>query len=158
MASMFNFIFSRNRSGSNSNSSNEGSCAVTPGKAGKKTMSQKEKRKIPSDCYDPRKSIADDNTIEDFIRAPLSRDMESVPGVGPANAEMLRNEGVDTPHQLLAVYLMLSGLTEDPVDLSDRFYYWLQMAGVNSNRNTIVEVVARKTNHWVPGVYDGGAY
>ena len=46
----------------------------------------------------------------------------------------------------------------DSVELQDKFYYWLQHVGINSNRSTIVEVVAKKVNMWIPGIYDENAY
>ena len=130
---------------------------IKKGKSGK-TYPRENKSSTDQDFYDPRKSSVDDDVIEEFIKAPLSREIQSVPGIAMGNARIFLDEGVVTPHQLIAVYLAMSGDTDDPVELSYRFYLWLQMIGINSNRNTIVEVVARKANSWVPGIYDGSLY
>ena len=185
MTSFFNFIFSRNTpmndsddseisdSGYDSTTSNINTkriikkvnpMAFSTRKSARKVSSRKmgtktkDRVSTEEDYYDPRKSTADNNTIEEFIKAPLSRSLESIPGVGPGNAGIFYEEGIHTPVQLLAVYLVISGLTEDPIDLSDRFYFWLQSIGINSHRNTIVEVISRKSNAWIPGIYDGKAY
>ena len=108
--------------------------------------------------YNPRNSTLGSNAFEEFIKAPLSKDLESVPGIGSFNAMLLDEQGVKTPHQLLAIYMSLGGESDDSVELQDKFYYWLQHVGINSNRSTIVEVVAKKVNMWIPGIYDESAY
>ena len=140
MASIFNFIFSRRPSVENE--VNDAKVETTELKEG----------------YNPRNSTAGANRIDEFIRAPLSKDIESIPGVGAFNAMLLEEQGVQTPHQLLAVYMSLGGESDDSVELQDKFYYWLQEVGINSNRSTIVEVVAKKVNTWIPGIYDDDVY
>ena len=33
----------------------------------------------------------------------------------------------------------------------DKFWYWLQSKGINSNRSGIVNAIAEKVNTWIPG-------
>lgn len=33
----------------------------------------------------------------------------------------------------------------------DKFWYWLQAKGINSNRSGIVNAIAEKVNTWIPG-------
>lgn len=109
-------------------------------------------------CYDPKLSNASEITVKKFVESRLSKDLKNIPGVGKKNAIILREDGIEAPVQLIAVYLAISGETDDTVDMSNMFYNWLQDIGVNSNRNTIVQVVAKKANSWMPGIYDGDAY
>lgn len=174
MSAIFNFLFSKKDTGVEDDVSDSSDDEVeappspvvprpktgtraTRRHAMRKKNGSSSKIKIEG-CYDPRNSTAGDDTIEEFIRAPLSRDLETIPGVAEGNAKIFREDGIETPQQLVAVYLALSGGTDNSVDLSDRFYYWLQSIGINSSRSTIVEVIARKSNSWIPGIYDGDAY
>lgn len=110
------------------------------------------------EMYDYRNSLVDQDTLDDFIRSPLSKCMDSVPGMSSVNTRILMNEGVETPHQLVSVYLAMNGAKEYPVEVTDMFYLWLRTIGIASNRDTIVRVVALKVNSWVPGIYDEEAY
>lgn len=39
----------------------------------------------------------------------------------------------------------------DTVEHCDKFWYWLQSKGINSNRSAIVNAIAEKVNTWIPG-------
>lgn len=39
----------------------------------------------------------------------------------------------------------------DSVEHCDKFWYWLQSKGINSNRSGIVNAIAEKVNTWIPG-------
>lgn len=39
----------------------------------------------------------------------------------------------------------------DSVEHCDKFWYWLQAKGINSNRSGIVNAIAEKVNTWIPG-------
>lgn len=50
---------------------------------------------------------------------------------------------------LLPLPLLL--LKVDSVEHCDKFWYWLQAKGINSNRSGIVNAIAEKVNTWIPG-------
>lgn len=110
------------------------------------------------DLYDPKKSNAGEIVIEQFIQDTLSRDLDSVPGIEYMNKSLFKRAGITVPHQLIAVYLGMCDTTDNPVEICDRFYRWVEEIGIHMNRDTIVEVIARKANSLVPGIYDEDAY
>lgn len=124
----------------------------------KKTHPKKDRGGSDVEMYDYRNSLVDQETLDDFIKSPLSKCMDSVPGMSPVSTRVLMNEGVETPHQLMSVYLAMNGATECPVEVTDMFYLWLRTIGITSNRDTIARVVALKVNSWVPGIYNEEAY
>jgi len=74
------------------------------------------------------------------------------------NKSLFKRAGITVPHQLIAVYLGMCDTTDNPVEICDRFYRWVEEIGIHMNRDTIVEVIARKANSLVPGIYDEDAY
>lgn len=87
--------------------------------------------------YDPAASRMRADTLEDFLRAPLSGDLEEVPGVGKDTKLKLHAHGIMTTHQLIGVYLREGSV--------NAFYSWLQGVGVNAHRNTVVTCISHKT-------------
>ena len=116
-------------------------------------------RKLNDDiAFHPSKVGVSDTTLCKFIASLLDDDLESVPGIGAVNAELLVKAEVNTTCQLVAKYLSFKGKNVDAIQMADMFYYWLQMNGVNSFRSTIVAVVGEKANTWVPGVFQMDGY
>jgi hypothetical protein len=66
-----------------------------------------------SDGYDPQKSRVAEDTLADFLRAPLTGDLTEVPGIGKAAVTKLGAEGEDgeeavtNTFQLIGKFLML---------------------------------------------------
>lgn len=64
-----------------------------------------------SDGYDPQKSRVAEDTLADFLRAPLTGDLTEVPGIGPAAVNKLAagedGESVENTFQLIGKFLML---------------------------------------------------
>lgn len=64
-----------------------------------------------SDGYDPQKSRVAEDTLADFLRAPLTGDLTEVPGIGPAAVTKLAagedSESVENTFQLIGKFLML---------------------------------------------------
>jgi len=52
--------------------------------------------------------------------------MFQVPGVGPATAKLLRENGISTTYGLIGKYLSLKEEGVEPVEHADRFYFWLK--------------------------------
>ena len=114
--------------------------------------------KESNNCFDPRRSSANPNALAVFIRSPIIKDLNSVPGVGEGNKKLLKKDGIHTTHQLIGKFLSLSEEDTDCIELCDKFYFWLQSIGVNSHRGPIVSAIGEKTMILVPGVYDCDAY
>ena len=64
-----------------------------------------------SDGYDPQKSRVAEDTLADFLRAPLTGDLNEVPGIGPAAIGKLAagsaDEKVTNTFQLIGKFLQL---------------------------------------------------
>ncbi|CAN0329245.1 unnamed protein product, partial [Ectocarpus sp. 6 AP-2014] len=104
--------------------------------------------------YHPRKSTTSDDTIAEFIRAPINGRLEQVPGILGATIRTLARgyEPIRTTHQLFGKFLALSPDEPDCVEHCNRFKYWLQDKKVgNGSLNNIVEAIAEKTETWIPG-------
>lgn len=54
------------------------------------------------------------------------------------------------PSQERMVWVCMLGQV-DSVEHCDKFWYWLQAKGINSNRSGIVNAIAEKVNTWIPG-------
>ena len=109
-------------------------------------------------CFDPRRSNFNPDALAAFIRAPIVKELRSVPGVGQKNKDTLQENGVFTTHQLMGKFLSLSEEETDCVELCDKFYFWLQSVGVNSHRGAIVSALGEKLAIIVPGIYDSDIY
>eukprot|EP00904_Undaria_pinnatifida_P001196 jgi/Undpi1/11077/HiC_scaffold_30.g13375.m1 len=110
--------------------------------------------------YDPKRSKVSDDKLAEFIRSAISGDITEVPGIANRGKEILaEGEGDDcvtNTHQLIGKFLSLRGPDKDghevdSVEHCDKFWYWLQAKGINSNRSGIVNAIAEKVNTWIPG-------
>eukprot|EP01038_Epipyxis_sp_PR26KG_P008051 gene8051-10907_t len=112
-----------------------------------------------SDGYHPEKSRVKPAALSDFLRAPLTGNLQEVPGVGPATVELLAQNGITTTFQLIGQYLSLKEAGVGPVEHADRFWYWLNSIGTPSGfRAGIVHAIAEKMNVTFVGIYDSSAY
>lgn len=64
--------------------------------------------------------------------------------------------GWGVPVYILCLDLPVCGYIAkvDCVEHCDKFWYWLQSKGINSNRSGIVNAIAEKVNTWIPGEED----
>ena len=111
-----------------------------------------------------------DDTLIQFIHAPITGDLSEVPGIGPATKKSLAtlesddpNSSVTTTFQLIGKFLSLKSTNGDgevigSVEHMEKFWYWLQSKGVVAHRGAIVKAVAEKMNTMMPGLYDESAY
>ncbi|DBA01758.1 TPA: hypothetical protein N0F65_010168 [Lagenidium giganteum] len=122
-----------------------------------------------ADGYDPQKSRVAEDTLADFLRAPLTGDLTEVPGIGKAAvgklAEGEDGDRIENTFQLIGKFLMLKGNSEDNddglVDIKehcDAFWHWLKSKGISSYRSGIVMAIAEKVNTMVPGIYDAAEF
>ena len=114
------------------------------------------------EAFDARKSQIQEDKLADWLREPITMDLQQVPGIGPANAKTLAagegDDKVETTHQLIGKFLSLKGRDVTPIEHCDMFWHWLAARGVNAGRNNIVLAIAEKVDVFLPGVYDASAY
>lgn len=87
--------------------------------------------------YDPAASRMRADTLDDFLKAPLTGDLVEVPGIGNDTKQKLQAHQVLNTHQLIGVYLREGSV--------NAFYTWLQAVGVRAHRNTVVRCISEKT-------------
>lgn len=120
--------------------------------------------------YDPNRSKNQPEVLEAFLRAPISGNLDEVPGIGAVGVDKLAHHGVSSTFQLLAKFLSFKseGLTQQQV--CDQFFHCTSRPLHSSSiictgltdvgappayRSSIVEAVARKLELSFPGViYD----
>lgn len=111
------------------------------------------------DGYYPEDSRVSNEALCDFLRTPLSGDLLEVPGVGPATANLLRNEGISTSFALIGKYLMMKQEGVGTMENADRFYFWLKSIGTDKRYTaTIVHCIAEKINLTFVGIYDPNSF
>jgi hypothetical protein len=108
--------------------------------------------------YHPNRTSVRDDILYDFIRAPITGKLTEVPGIGEKGVEKLREAGITTTYELIGEFLKLKGEGVETVEHCDRFWYFLQNAGININRASIVKSIAIKVDCMIGGVYDNTLY
>lgn len=123
-----------------------------------------------ADGYDPQKSRVAEDTLADFLRAPLTGDLTEVPGIGKAAVAKLGGcddgaEAVTNTFQLIGKFLLLkANLDDDSDDVidcaahCDAFWFWLKSKGITAYRSGIVMAIAEKVNTMLPGIYDAAEF
>ena len=102
---------------------------------------------------DATSGVSSDRLAE-FIEGDVDSDIQSVPGIGPANAAKLAAAGTTNTHQLLGHFLTLKATDFSSQEHCDAFWFWLKQQGVNSSRSSIVLCIAEKANMMMPGTFD----
>ncbi len=110
--------------------------------------------------YNPFAADFSKETLEAWLKEPLSEDIKNIPGVDYKTANLLSisspaGDGISTSFQLLGVFLLCKGLGVQTSENCDRFHAWLKAKGVTSRTSTIVKACAEKCNVFFPGIYDG---
>ncbi|CEG44843.1 hypothetical protein L914_07744 [Plasmopara halstedii] len=123
-----------------------------------------------ADGYDPQKSRVAEDTLADFLRAPLTGDLTEVPGIGKAAVTKLAGsddgtEAVTNTFQLIGKFLLLKANSDDDGDdvidcaaHCDAFWFWLKSKGITAYRSGIVMAIAEKVNTMLPGIYDAADF
>ena len=84
--------------------------------------------------FNPQSSSVRDTTIVDFLKMRVADiDIKEVPGVGPALAAKLQEDGVETAAQLLGVYLSFVSNNASTEDVCNKFFAYLK--GFKSGAN-----------------------
>lgn len=125
---------------------------------GEELVGEEAEKYVSGEGFDPKLSSAGEDTLAEFIRAPLKGNLQEVPEIGPKNEEKFKVHGINTTYQLVALLLSFKEEDTDAVEMCDKFWYSLQALKVYCNRNTIVQCIAEKVDTWVAGVYDSDLY
>lgn len=99
---------------------------------------------------DVNKSQVSDAVLANFIRAPISDSVISVPGIGPANEAILRDAGVFSEAQLLGVFMMLRCPGRSVNEYENALYEFLSKKGIVAHRADVVHAVSEKASVLFP--------
>jgi hypothetical protein len=116
-----------------------------------------------SSGYHPNNSRVADDTLANFLRAPISGELLEVPGIGPRAKELLASEEggmfpITNTFQLIGLFFSLKRDNMDSRQHCDQMWNWLQHKGVNAYRSGIVLSIAEKCNTMTPGIYDASVF
>jgi len=106
-----------------------------------------------TDGYDAQKSQVSDNSLSEFIESHVSHDLESVPGIGPAAVEKLKEAGIESTFQLFGQYLFLSRKDNKAEEVNDEMWHWLKQIGIRTHRSGIVRCLAEKCETVFPTIF-----
>jgi hypothetical protein len=112
-----------------------------------------------SQGFDPSRSRESLHSMPEWIMKEITGNILEVPGVGKTTSKLLAANGITTTYCLLGKYLMLKEDDVGPVELADKFWYYLNSINTPLGyRSVIVLSVAEKLNIIFPGIYDSNAY
>lgn len=114
------------------------------------------------DSYKPSEAIISDDTLISFLRAPITGDLNEVPGLGAKMIKQLAkgSDPIHNTYQLIGKYLSLKSNNHDdnqPINCvyhCNKFYTWLKQKGIDNHRATIVMAIGEKVNAMLPSTYD----
>ena len=104
-------------------------------------------------AYDPNKSQVSSDLLADFVEKEFEQDITSVPGIGAASCDKLKDAGITTTYQLLGQFLALKSTDMTPQEHCDEMWYWLKETGVNAYRSGIILCLAEKCEIMMPNLY-----
>ena len=120
------------------------------------------------EVFDPSKSTTTPETLDKFLKAPLTGNLTEIPGIGEVHSGVLMKatmplQGcpdihIRTSYQLFGAYL---GCRQHGMTVKmhhDTFFNWLFEIGVHGQRNTIVDAIARRCSLMDPSLYNHDSY
>jgi hypothetical protein len=106
--------------------------------------------------------------MEQWRVAPVTGNLEEVPGIGPAAVKKLAatDEGPDkitNTYQLFGKFLMLKGPDEDDhqvdsMEHTQKFWEFLKNRGVVAHRSAIVKAIAEKASTFFNNIYNANDF
>ena len=123
---------------------------------------------LQSEGYDPRRSKVSDDRMEQWRTAPVTGDLQEIPGIGPAAVKKLAESDEDgdkitNTYQLFGKFLMLKGPDDDdhkvePMEHTQKFWEFLKNRGVSAHRSAIVKAIAEKASTFFNNIYDANDF
>lgn len=115
--------------------------------------------------YDPQFSRLAEDTLGDFLRAPLTGDLTEVPGIGINACRKLINHNINNTFQLIGKFLSLKSNSDDTddglitcVEHCDAFWHYLNSIDIRAYKSGIVMAISEKVNTMLPGIYDAAEF
>lgn len=113
--------------------------------------------------YNPENSNMSTSTLCDFLRMPLTGNLNEIPGLGKSNIKLLGYgsndyDKIKNSFQLIGVFLTLKHSKDN--ELIDAQIHanlckqYLKNKGLTGNLDTIVNSILEKINTMIPGMYD----
>ena len=100
-----------------------------------------------------------EDALADFLKSPISGNLDEVPGVGEVTQGIFEAEGIVSTFQLVAKFISFITKEKDCKAHCQDFYNWLQSIQTPPKyRAGIVVAVAEKVSTWMPGVYDPAVF
>jgi hypothetical protein len=103
-----------------------------------------------SNGYNIKKTHVQEEKLADWLRRPVSKNLQDIPGIGRVNERLLSSGDVETCHQLIAKYLSFHNRIRTTPEICDLFYFWLKNQGINSGRHNIILAISEKTELYFP--------
>ena len=98
--------------------------------------------------YECSRSAAHADTVVEFLQRNIfEEDLESIPGVGPACADVLHKNEMETPVQVLAKFLSFATSDRTQEDMCQAFYEYLKSLNIRGNVHTIVFSISSLADH-----------
>lgn len=106
--------------------------------------------------FDIHKSRVSEDALSAFLSSPVSYDLKSVPGIGPAGESKLREAGITTTHQLLGKFMSFICDYSSPQEQADAMWDYLDSIGAcgGGYRSGVVHALAEKINIMIPGTFE----
>lgn len=114
--------------------------------------SRRSKSKLTFDLT--KTTMVSEEALCNFMSSPLSDDLTSVPGIGEATAQKLKDAGMLTTTQLVGAFLTYKRPEFTVQQHCDAFYRSLRSAGVTTTAASITLSIAEKANKMIPGIFD----
>jgi hypothetical protein len=80
--------------------------------------------------FDPSKSRVSAAGLGTYLQNPVSEDVKTIPGIGPASAEKLRAEGFENSYKVMGQFLKLRECDMTSQEHCDAFWAWLTEMGM----------------------------
>jgi hypothetical protein len=107
----------------------------------------------PAKVFDINSSRVSDSTLAHFLAGPIPNNLLDVPGIGPSAVEKLKVDNVESPIQLLGIFLTMKAPDMTQTQHCNAMWFYLQELGINSSRSCIVHCIAEKANLLIPGIF-----
>lgn len=108
--------------------------------------------------FDINRSRVGKDKLSEFLMAPLSNDLNDIPGVGPSTIEKLKQFDIYNPYQLVGCFLRVCGENMTSEEHLDAFWYYLKVLNVpGGTRSTIVHAISEKVYTLMPSIRESVA-
>lgn len=102
--------------------------------------------------FSPAKSTVSAQNLMEFMDRPIqSLTMKDIPGIGPATVTKLESDGIKSPQQLIAKFLMFCTLDSSTKAVCQCFFNWLNSVSPGGHVHTVTFAIASIVDNY--GIY-----